>query len=102
MAMGRAGSGAAAGGLGRWGAWCALFLLAALAISFVHTASTHCEPSRDCLACRTLHAPALAPPAGGLAQPLSLDGPVIERAVAPARDASLTLERLRAPPSLSI
>lgn len=93
--------GHSAGQQGRRSAgWTALFLLAVFALSFLHVA-THCEP-RDCLTCRTLHAPALAPPAGGLAQPLSLDGPIVERVAAPARGAALTLERLRAPPSLSI
>jgi hypothetical protein len=81
---------------------CALFILAAVALSLLHAASQTCDASNECLACRSLHAPAIAGQGYGISRPLPpRDSAVVERVSSPLRERALRLRPLRAPPSPS-
>ena len=43
-----------------WLPWCAVFLLAVLAASVLHAATTHGGAQRDCSACKALNSPGVA------------------------------------------
>lgn len=78
----------------------AAILLATLALSVLHADASHCQTPSRCLACHSLHAPAMAQEVRSLASPPHTAGtPVQERAARLVHcDASL-LSLLRAPPS---
>jgi hypothetical protein len=87
----------------RWTAWCAVLVLAVLAMSLLHAASPHLTAQRHCATCLALSSPALAHAAGVLALPDPPSQPLASESVRHPLCKNVRLHRpLRAPPGTSI
>jgi len=86
-----------------WTRWCAVIVLALLALSLLHAAAHHGATQRDCSTCKALNSPGVAQTSRGLGRPVAEPSEIaVLPSAGPLSPSARYHKPLRAPPTSAV